>query len=64
MFAPKLNPLNLATAMLVTALTLCSQMRAQTSTAEILGTVSDTSGASVPNATVTLLNVDTNDKRT
>jgi hypothetical protein len=37
---------------------------AQTSTADILGTVTDASGATVPNATVTLINKDTNDTRT
>lgn len=37
---------------------------AQTSTADILGTVTDAAGATLPNSTVTLVNLDTNDRRT
>ena len=35
----------------------------QTSTADVLGTVTDSTGATLPNATVTLVNKDTNDTR-
>jgi hypothetical protein len=48
--------------LLPTALILsCSAAHAQLTTADILGTVSDSSGAVVPNASVTLRNLETND---
>src|SRR5271168_1938298 len=37
---------------------------AQLTTADILGTITDATGAVVPNATVTLVNLGTNEKRT
>src|SRR5271155_5524909 len=43
---------------------LTSAALAQLTTADILGTVTDQTGASVPNASVTLINLGTNDQRT
>src|SRR5438874_4148241 len=40
-------------------LTLCLALSAQTTTGSIVGKVSDSTGAVVPNATVTVTNVDT-----
>ncbi len=40
-----------------------SPARAQTSTADILGTITDPTGATLPDVTVTLLNLDTRDTR-
>jgi hypothetical protein len=55
-------------ALLLAALWSCSlcepALQAQITTADVLGTVSDTSGAVIPGATVTLLNLDTQEKRT
>ena len=45
-------------------LTFTDQILAQTSTADILGNVTDPTGATLPNVTVTLVNKDTNDART
>ena len=50
---------SLAILLLLTAAAL-----AQLTTADILGTVTDQTGASVPNASVTLTNLGTNDQRT
>src|ERR1700731_3667668 len=52
-------------ALLLWVLTLISAMAAvgQLTTADILGTVTDASGALVPNAHVTLTNLDTQEKR-
>ena len=50
--------------LLATLLTLTSAAFAQLTTADILGTVSDASGAVVPNANVTLVNLGTNETRT
>jgi hypothetical protein len=41
-----------------------SMLHAQVTTADILGTVTDSTGAVIPNASVTLLNLDTHDQRT
>jgi hypothetical protein len=49
---------------LTTLLFLTSAAVAQLTTADILGTVADSSGAVVPNAKVTLLNLETNEVRT
>jgi hypothetical protein len=46
-------------ACLVTILLACSQSRAQMASAELSGNVLDTSGATIPNATVTATNVGT-----
>ena len=46
------------------ALCFSFQASAQLTTADILGTVTDQTGASVPNASVTLTNLGTNDQRT
>ena len=48
---------------LVLFVTSVAQTFAQLTTADILGTVSDSSGAVVPNANVTLKNLDTNETR-
>jgi hypothetical protein len=50
---------------LLMALIFCVAPRAfaQLTTADIVGTVTDSTGAVLPNATVTLLNVDTHDQR-
>ena len=40
-----------------------SMLHAQVTTADILGTVTDPTGAVIPNASVTLLNLDTHDQR-
>jgi len=48
---------------LVLFITSVAQTFAQLTTADILGTVSDSSGAVVPNANVTLKNLDTNEMR-
>ena len=45
-------------------LLLTSAALAQLTTADILGTVTDQTGASVPNATVTITNIGTNQQRT
>ena len=50
--------------LLAIVLLLTSAALAQLTTADILGTVTDQTGASVPNATVTLTNLGTNDQRT
>ena len=56
-----LNGVSKIVAVLLCALLLCvSVIRAQQNTADILGTVTDTSGAVVPGATVTLTNTGTN----
>jgi hypothetical protein len=49
---------------LLMALSLCSVLNAQLSTATLFGTVTDPTGAAVPNATVTLTQTDTNFTRT
>ena len=51
---------------LLAILVSCSGQRllAQQSTGEVLGTVTDPTGAVVPNAKVTLINTDTNDVKT
>ena len=49
---------------LVILLLLTAAALAQLTTADILGTVTDQTGASVPNASVTLTNLGTNDQRT
>src|ERR1700730_4782305 len=49
---------------LAVLLLLTSAALAQLTTADILGTVTDQTGASVPNANVTLTNLGTNDQRT
>jgi hypothetical protein len=49
---------------LATLILSSSAALAQLTTADILGTVSDSSGAVVPNANVTLRNLETNDART
>jgi hypothetical protein len=51
-------------AVLMAVLVFGGQAFAQTSTADILGNVTDSTGAILPNATVTLVNKDTNDTRT
>jgi len=51
-------------AVLAVATMFCMRAYSQSSAADILGTVSDSSGATVANATVTLVNTDTNDRRT
>src|ERR1700747_492779 len=48
---------------LVLFITSVAQAYAQLTTADIVGTVSDSSGAVVPNANVTLKNLDTNETR-
>ncbi len=45
-------------------LTLAPNAAAQSTTADILGTVTDSGGATMPNATVTLTNLDTKEVRT
>ncbi len=56
--------------MAVAAVTLCFSplgepaLQAQMTTADVLGTVTDSSGAVVPKATVTLVDLDTQEKRT
>ncbi len=51
--------------LLLTALIFVSSTAfAQLTTADILGTVADSTGAIIPGANVTVLNVDTHDKRT
>ena len=49
---------------LAVLLLLTSAALAQLTTADILGTVTDQTGASIPNASVTLTNLGTNDQRT
>ncbi len=46
------------------SLLLCGNSRAQLSTASLFGTVTDSTGALVPNATITLTQTDTNFTRT
>ena len=41
-----------------------SECLAQITTADVIGTVTDASGATLPNATVSLENLDTHDSRT
>ena len=49
----------------LSAVLLCPlPLFAQTTTADILGTVTDATGAVIPNATVTVVNLDTHDQRT
>lgn len=48
---------------LATSILLASTLGAQTTSTEVLGTVSDSSGAIVPNASITLLRVQTGEKR-
>src|SRR5256885_13522090 len=45
-------------------LALCEPLAAQVRFGGVVGTVTDAAGASVPDATVTLMNVGTNEKRT
>ena len=56
---------SLSKGLLCSALLLCTQagLRAQTATGSILGTVTDTTGAIVPNALIEVLNQDTGFKR-
>ena len=51
------------TPLLVTCVLTAAAARAQLTTSDILGTVTDTTGAVVPNATVTVRNLGTNDTR-
>src|SRR5579859_2316011 len=60
-----LNSSSKILAVLMCAVLLCvSGVRSQQNTADILGTVTDTSGAVVPGATVTLTNIGTNVSQT
>ena len=56
--------LRLLTSFLSLLLLFTSAAFAQLTTADILGTVTDATGAVVPNATVVLTNLGTNEKRT
>jgi hypothetical protein len=58
------NLLRAATLALAAVCGYTATLPAQTTTAEAVGTVTDASGAVVPGATITLLNLDTRDKRT
>lgn len=54
----------LACAAFFACLAMCTGALAQTSTADILGTITDPSGATLPDVTVTLVNLDTRDTKT
>ena len=58
-----LPQLRLSVFSLVLFITSVAQTFAQLTTADIVGTVSDSSGAVVPNASITLKNLDTNEAR-
>jgi hypothetical protein len=49
---------------LLLAVMLCASAKAQTTTGAVYGTVVDTSGAVVPNASITVTNVQTGTKKT
>jgi hypothetical protein len=53
-----------ALTLILSLLSLSPSARAQLTTADILGTVTDASGAVVPNAAITLTNLGTNERRT
>jgi hypothetical protein len=58
-----LPQLKISAISLVLFITSVAQIYAQLTTADIVGTVSDSSGAVLPNASVTLKNLDTNETR-
>ncbi|QMV19400.1 TonB-dependent receptor [Granulicella sp. 5B5] len=60
---PRITRLSRFTAFLAVLVLACTTAMAQLSTADIVGTVTDPTGALVPNAKVTLQNVDTHEQR-
>jgi hypothetical protein len=63
-YAPSVLGQGLSAALLCGSFLVAGPALAQVTTADILGTVTDASGAVVPNASVTIVNLGTNEKRT